>query len=95
MQIGKKMLSSLGPERILNRRLLPHVVHSGNFLEKSSFNVKTTNLVMNCRTLLMHGFHFLVWLFAVKKIRDTQCGFKLFTRASAKLLFTSLHVERW
>lgn len=47
------------------------------------------------RTLLMHGFHFLVWLFAVKKIRDTQCGFKLFTRASAKLLFTSLHVERW
>lgn len=47
------------------------------------------------RTFLMHGFHFLVWLFAVKSIRDTQCGFKLLTRSAAKRLFKSLHVERW
>ncbi|XP_055837621.1 dolichyl-phosphate beta-glucosyltransferase [Episyrphus balteatus] len=47
------------------------------------------------RTFLMHGFHFLVWLFAVKSIRDTQCGFKLLTRSAAKKLFKSLHVERW
>eukprot|EP00099_Drosophila_melanogaster_P018183 NP_609202.1 wollknaeuel [Drosophila melanogaster] len=47
------------------------------------------------RTILMHGFHFLVWLFAVRSIRDTQCGFKLFTRTTARKLFTSLHVERW
>ncbi|XP_017029491.1 dolichyl-phosphate beta-glucosyltransferase [Drosophila kikkawai] len=47
------------------------------------------------RTILMHGFHFLVWLFAVRSIRDTQCGFKLFTRSTARKLFTSLHVERW
>ncbi|XP_039952752.1 dolichyl-phosphate beta-glucosyltransferase [Bactrocera tryoni] len=47
------------------------------------------------RTLLMHGFHFLVWLFAVRSIRDTQCGFKLLTRSSAHTLFKNLHVERW
>lgn len=47
------------------------------------------------RTILMHGFHFLVWLFAVKGLRDTQCGFKLFTRSAAKVCFESLHVERW
>lgn len=47
------------------------------------------------RTILMHGFHFLVWFFAVKGIRDTQCGFKLLTREAAKLCFDSLHVERW
>ncbi|XP_017097778.2 dolichyl-phosphate beta-glucosyltransferase [Drosophila bipectinata] len=47
------------------------------------------------RTILMHGFHLLVWLFAVRSIRDTQCGFKLFTRSTARKLFTSLHVERW
>ncbi|XP_017068501.2 dolichyl-phosphate beta-glucosyltransferase [Drosophila eugracilis] len=47
------------------------------------------------RTILMHGFHFLVWLFAVRSIRDTQCGFKLFSRTTARKLFTSLHVERW
>ncbi|XP_017465014.1 PREDICTED: dolichyl-phosphate beta-glucosyltransferase [Rhagoletis zephyria] len=47
------------------------------------------------RTFLMHGFHFLVWLFAVRSIRDTQCGFKLLTRSAANTLFKNLHVERW
>ncbi|KAK6643075.1 hypothetical protein RUM43_004578 [Polyplax serrata] len=47
------------------------------------------------RNILMHGFHFLVWLFAVRTIRDTQCGFKLLTRKTAMLCFKSLHVQRW
>nr|CAG4649606.1 EOG090X0BIY [Scapholeberis mucronata]SVE93822.1 EOG090X0BIY [Scapholeberis mucronata] len=47
------------------------------------------------RTILMKGFHFLVWLFAARSIRDTQCGFKLLTRATAQLCFPNLHIERW
>uniref|UniRef100_A0A7N8WQ44 dolichyl-phosphate beta-glucosyltransferase n=1 Tax=Mastacembelus armatus TaxID=205130 RepID=A0A7N8WQ44_9TELE len=47
------------------------------------------------RTFLMYGFHFLVWFFCVRGIRDTQCGFKLFTREAALKTFSSLHVERW
>ncbi|GBM46024.1 Dolichyl-phosphate beta-glucosyltransferase [Araneus ventricosus] len=47
------------------------------------------------RTILMYGFHFLVWLFAVRTVRDTQCGFKMFTREAARSLFYVLHVERW
>ncbi|KAM9729732.1 dolichyl-phosphate beta-glucosyltransferase [Menidia menidia] len=47
------------------------------------------------RTFLMYGFHFLVWFFCVRGIRDTQCGFKLFTRDAALKTFSSLHVERW
>lgn len=47
------------------------------------------------RTVLMHGFHALVWLFAVRGVRDTQCGFKLFTRRAARTLFGLMHVERW
>ncbi|XP_011157796.1 dolichyl-phosphate beta-glucosyltransferase [Solenopsis invicta] len=47
------------------------------------------------RLLLMHGFHFLVWLWCVRGIRDTQCGFKLLTRKSARTIFEALHVERW
>ncbi|KAK9738568.1 Glycosyl transferase family 2 [Popillia japonica] len=47
------------------------------------------------RTILMYGFHFLVWFFAVRGIRDTQCGFKLLTRKAAKICFDNLHVERW
>lgn len=47
------------------------------------------------RLFLMHGFHFLVWLLCVRGIRDTQCGFKLLTRKSARTIFEALHVERW
>nr|CAG4652091.1 EOG090X0BIY [Triops cancriformis] len=47
------------------------------------------------RTLLMYGFHTLVWLFAVRSIRDTQCGFKLLSREAARMCFPSLHIERW
>lgn len=47
------------------------------------------------RTVLMYGFHALVWIFAVQGIKDTQCGFKLLTRRTSRILFNSLHVERW
>ncbi|XP_049825632.1 dolichyl-phosphate beta-glucosyltransferase [Aethina tumida] len=47
------------------------------------------------RTVLMYGFHFLVWLFAVRGIKDTQCGFKLLTREAARICFENMHVERW
>jgi len=29
------------------------------------------------------------------EIQDTQCGFKLFTRRTAALIFENLHLERW
>lgn len=28
-------------------------------------------------------------------IRDTQCGFKIFSRDAAKILFATQHLERW
>uniref|UniRef100_A0A7E4VEK4 dolichyl-phosphate beta-glucosyltransferase n=1 Tax=Panagrellus redivivus TaxID=6233 RepID=A0A7E4VEK4_PANRE len=47
------------------------------------------------RTILSKGFQFLVYFFGVKGIKDTQCGFKLFSRAAAAKLFPLLHIERW
>lgn len=47
------------------------------------------------RTILMKGFHLLVWTCCVRTIRDTQCGFKMFNRDSAILLFNSYHNESW
>ncbi len=47
------------------------------------------------RNLLMHGFHFAVWILCVRDVKDTQCGFKLFGRRAARLLFFNQHVERW
>lgn len=44
----------------------------------------------------MHGFHaFVIALAGGHGVRDTQCGFKLFTRASALRLFTSQHIDQW
>jgi len=48
------------------------------------------------RNVLMWGFHFVVaWIGGVQSIRDTQCGFKVFCRNSARILFSNLHLSRW
>jgi len=47
------------------------------------------------RNITQVGFHVLVDTLCVRGIKDTQCGFKLFTRAAAQRLFFNLHIERW
>ena len=47
------------------------------------------------RTFLMFGFHTCVKVFGARSIKDTQCGFKLLSRPSARICFSSLHIERW
>ncbi|KAG8923351.1 dolichyl-phosphate beta-glucosyltransferase [Tulasnella sp. 418] len=59
--------------------------------------VKTDAVVKRTffRNFLMRGFHLLLKTLGVGFIRDTQCGFKLFTRDSARELFHSLHILGW
>ncbi|QRV74460.1 glycosyltransferase family 2 protein [Ceratobasidium sp. AG-Ba] len=47
------------------------------------------------RNLLMHTLHTLLRFLGVSHIRDTQCGFKLFTRSAAHTLFQTLHIPHW
>ncbi|CAI9092408.1 OLC1v1027636C1 [Oldenlandia corymbosa var. corymbosa] len=47
------------------------------------------------RNFLMKGFHVVVLLAAGSGIRDTQCGFKMFTRAAARKLFMNIRLKRW
>ncbi|QSZ30928.1 hypothetical protein DSL72_000487 [Monilinia vaccinii-corymbosi] len=50
------------------------------------------------RNALMHGFHLLLRLLtppATSCIRDTQCGFKLFTRAALPHIIPYMHAEGW
>ncbi|GMI69710.1 hypothetical protein like AT2G39630 [Hibiscus trionum] len=47
------------------------------------------------RKFLMKGFHFVVLLTAGPGVRDTQCGFKMFTRSAARKLFTNIRLKRW
>jgi dolichyl-phosphate beta-glucosyltransferase len=48
------------------------------------------------RKLLGKGFNWMVkYLGGVRDIRDTQCGFKMFARDSARTLFLTQHLTRW
>lgn len=47
------------------------------------------------RNLLMYIFHLAVLLIIGTSIKDTQCGFKLFSKKTANVLFRSLHLSRW
>eukprot|EP01088_Endostelium_zonatum_P007273 TRINITY_DN19492_c0_g1_i1.p1 TRINITY_DN19492_c0_g1~~TRINITY_DN19492_c0_g1_i1.p1 ORF type:complete len:370 (-),score=84.87 TRINITY_DN19492_c0_g1_i1:79-1101(-) len=47
------------------------------------------------RKILSFFFHFLVDFVCVKGVKDTQCGFKLFNRKIARILFPNQHIERW
>ena len=46
----------------------------------------------------MHSFHLLLYLLtprATAKIRDTQCGFKLFSRPTLPYIVPYMHSEGW
>eukprot|EP01018_Ginkgo_biloba_P033018 Gb_27737 [translate_table: standard] len=47
------------------------------------------------RNFLMRGFHLCVLLVAGSGVQDTQCGFKMFTRAAARQIFINMRLKRW
>lgn len=47
------------------------------------------------RNFLMHGLHTLVYVFGIRQVKDTQCGFKLFNHESISKIFPHMHTERW
>ncbi|KIY96096.1 dolichyl-phosphatebeta-glucosyltransferase, partial [Monoraphidium neglectum] len=47
------------------------------------------------RNFLMHGFHALVTFVAGHQVNDTQCGFKMFTRRAAAVIFSNQRLQRW
>lgn len=66
-------------------------VGSRAHLVKTDAVVKRTFI----RNLLMYGLHVLLFVFGIRSIKDTQCGFKLFTRRASAAIFPYLHTERW
>jgi dolichyl-phosphate beta-glucosyltransferase len=76
----------------------PSVMNENKVVIGSRAHLAHTEAVVKrswIRNLLMKCFHSLVYLLGVKGIGDTQCGFKLFTRRSARILFSQIHVEGW
>jgi len=67
------------------------VVGSRAHLVKSEAVVKRSFL----RNVLMYGLHTILRIVGVGHIRDTQCGFKLFSRAAAQQIFPAQHLPTW
>ncbi|KAL6301734.1 Alg5-prov protein [Sparassis latifolia] len=67
------------------------VVGSRAHLVKTEAVVKRSFL----RNVLMYGLHTLLRIVGVGHIRDTQCGFKLFSRAAAQRIFPVQHLPTW
>lgn len=47
------------------------------------------------RNILMYCLHTLVFIFGIRDIKDTQCGFKLFNKSAVELIFPNMHTEGW
>lgn len=47
------------------------------------------------RNILMYGLHTILRIVGVGHIRDTQCGFKLFSRPAAQQIFPAQHLSTW
>jgi dolichyl-phosphate beta-glucosyltransferase len=58
-------------------------------------NEKQRSLLRNA---LMYAFHVFIWLLTTRRtsrVGDTQCGFKLFSRASLPYVVPYMHSEGW
>ncbi|KAH9527514.1 dolichyl-phosphate beta-glucosyltransferase, partial [Dermatophagoides farinae] len=96
-QIALGYVQKYGTEKIrknfgngFDAQMFPIAIGSRAHLEQESIAQRSL-----FRTILMWGFHFIVWLLTVKSAHDTQCGFKMFPRTIAQILFTHTHIERW
>ncbi|KAJ6514939.1 glycosyltransferase family 2 protein [Mycena vitilis] len=67
------------------------VVGSRAHLVKTEAVVKRSVL----RNILMYGLHTILRIVGVGHIRDTQCGFKLFSRSAAQQIFPAQHLPTW
>ncbi|KAI9464689.1 Alg5-prov protein [Boletus coccyginus] len=67
------------------------VVGSRAHLVKTEAVVKRSLL----RNILMYGLHTILRIVGVGHIRDTQCGFKLFSRRAAQQIFPAQHLATW
>jgi len=84
-ELWKKM------DKIAPNNLPGVVVGSRAHLVKSEAVVKRSLL----RNILMYGLHTVLRIVGVGHIRDTQCGFKLFSRSAAQRIFPAQHLPTW
>jgi len=78
-------------DRLSERTDAAVVIGSRAHLVKTDAVVKRSML----RNMAMYALHVVLQLVGVGHIRDTQCGFKLFTRRAAQSIFPYQHLTGW
>lgn len=89
LQIQKR--SDLNGKGQKIKNLLPSVVIGSRAHLQNASEVERTRT----RIILMYAFHFFVSVLCSQRVKDTQCGFKLFNREAALIIFSNLHLRRW
>lgn len=91
------MLDSDGATEISDFELLFKNVKSNNGVAVGSRKIISEKVERKWyRNMLGVVNNFIVRkLIGIKDIQDTQCGFKLFSRQSARKIFSTLHLVRW
>ncbi|CAN3376373.1 hypothetical protein DIURU_003772 [Diutina rugosa] len=72
--------------------------HRGAVAVGSRAHMVNTDAVVKrsfIRNFLMYGLHTLVYVFGIRDVKDTQCGFKMFNRKAVTEIFPHMHTERW
>ena len=101
IQESRKIEDDGGKSVVVGSRA--HLVGSEAVVKVSAFifkQVHTNGITQRSflRNLLMHSFHLLLRLLtppATAAIRDTQCGFKLFSRSTLPFIIPYMHSEGW
>jgi dolichyl-phosphate beta-glucosyltransferase len=77
--------------------LAPGLEDEGVVVGSRAHMVNTAAVVKRSflRNILMHSLHTILRVVGVDHIRDTQCGFKLFSRAAAQQIFPRQHLTTW
>ena len=76
---------------LLVEALADHDVALGSRIQPDGSDMRKSQPIY--RRLLGKGFHLLASLWVVGPVKDTQCGFKGFTRVAAHDLFAMQHVQ--
>lgn len=84
-------MDTLSPSKKSGTEAAAVTIGSRAHLVKTEAVVKRSIL----RNILMYGLHTILRIVGVGHIRDTQCGFKLFSRAAAQEIFPAQHLPTW
>ncbi|KAM0787657.1 hypothetical protein ACM66B_003721 [Microbotryomycetes sp. NB124-2] len=90
-------MDSLEQEQLTSKQVDASEHVQGVIVGSRAHLVRTEAVVKRSflRNLLMRGFHSYLFVLGIRTIRDTQCGFKLCTRASARAIYPLMHSSGW